>query len=647
MAWIIKTVDGRNVNDNTNYKAVGKLDNLPAASLTHIEMEQSDPVDSGSWSVEPRTGAVIVLIRNYAQREALLSQLKKWFKRGQAVVVVATATEDSVDYQIACRVVNVVQDDTYRQQVTLLLKSDQTAWRSVALQTDTNNFTSTGGTKVINVGGNTETSLIVTFTPTAGPLTGYLYQDLYRLPGVPGVDLGYGPWCMTVNHSALVTASKSQTSGNDLRVFVNGAEVRRWIAPGTNNTSTCKVWFNLTIPLGHQFTLGTGISTTDVEYLEVHNTPNNIATLKKMPTSGVIYSGTEWMLYSSINPTLRRVYIKQRGALGTTRQSFLGGGSVTFAVIPNVITLQYGNLTIGAPADLDATYDNIKPLFDLAASDNAQWVYTASTSFRDLNVTGRTGGWTTFEKKNGTVTKLYDITQDAESGNPALGQKIAAYPKGTGWVQDTATLRHIISRACGINEISMTGQKFRSGAAYPAGARVEKSKDGKTWMSLWSEAKPATVNVWTAWAAHSNVALGAGFKWLSLTFVGSVNGIEAYAAQECLTATVEFVSANLPTGTFLGEKNNSYIDFTFSNDENGDAIAVAGPILRDKVLSLDGELYTATYDKTNAHEMMRLNDEGRSTWIRLKGEQNNTLRLTALSDQGTLVTALSWYRRRI
>jgi hypothetical protein len=639
----VKTVDGHNINDGTNYRASGRFDLLPAAKTVFIEQEQADAVDSGAWTVEPRTVPITIRIRNHASRDTLIAQLKEWFKRGAEVVLVATASEDSVDYQLTCRVVSLLNQEGYPLVFTVLMQSGQTAWRSVALQTDSASLTTTGGNKVITVGGNYETRLNVTFTPTSGPTTGFLYQKLYRLPNVPGVDFGFDPWCLEIDHAALVSGAKSQADGDDLRIFINGVETPRWLS-GTN-TATCKIWFNRLHSAGYSLTLGVAVdSSTDVPYIEFQNTANNKTALAKIPRSGILYHGTEWMQYDGINTSTRRATITKRGVLGTTKQAHSAADA--FVYIQNVIMLVYGNSSVSAPSTNDSHYDDTKPLFSLSSSDNTQWVYDTATLFRDVLQTGRTGAWTTAEKKSGTVTKLYDVTQDAESGNPALGQKIGTYPKGSGWVADNATLRHLFYRACGLNEITMTGQKYRNNNGWPATAKLEKSKDGKTWAQVFAEGKPTNADSWTAWSSHSNVSLGSGMKWLSLTFAGSFSGVDQYAMQECQTATVEFVTANLPTGSLGSETSNAYLSVTTKNTENNDQFDILGPLLLNKSLVMDGENFTILYDSVNAHDIMRLDDESRSPWIRLKAGQTNTLNFSS-SDLGSLSVSLSWYRRRV
>lgn len=485
--------------------------------------------------------------------------------------------------------------------------------------------------------------------PSAG--MGYVDTEQIRWTGKTGTTSGTltgvtrgigGTTAASHADNAEIKLSLIQANCADVRVHLNGKETPRWIADP--NTTTTAIWFNLWMDAGYSLTQSAAWdNSTDYPYLELQNKPNNKTALGKMPKSGILIHGSEWVLYDGINTTTRRITIIKRGLFGTTKQAHSAGD--TWVYQQNAIALVYGNSSVSDPSLDDTHYDDTKPLFDLSASDNAQWVWTASTQFRDINNTGRTGGWSTFEKKNGTVTKLYDITQDADSGNPAMGQKIGSYLKGTGYVNDIATLRHVFSRACGLNTLTVTGKKYRNGTAYPSVAAFQKSKDGEKWATMFSEGKPTGLKTWTNWSTHSGVSFGSGMKWTALVFSGSIGGTDIYAMHECLTATITFVTANLPTGTLLPRTSNFQLDLNIANNANSDAIDLLTPMLIGKPFALDGENRLATYDNSNAHDAIRLNDESRSIWIRLN-PGSNELQITA-TDVGTMNAELSWYKRRL
>src|SRR5688572_12410633 len=138
MLTSLKTFDGHNINDNTNYKtSLLNPRGTPNAVPVFIPQNEADSIDADTYAVDIQTKVLSIEIANYAQRHALISQLKGWFKRGTRGNLVATFIDDGVDYQINCRVVNLVQNPDYGMRFSAILQTGTTAWRSVSPQTDT------------------------------------------------------------------------------------------------------------------------------------------------------------------------------------------------------------------------------------------------------------------------------------------------------------------------------------------------------------------------------------------------------------------------------------------------------------------------------------------------------------------------------
>jgi len=216
MILTVKTANGHAINDGTNYRAM-LLNPHGVASAAPVFLEQSnaDSIDAGLFTVDVQNKVLSIQIRNYANRYALISQLKTWFKRGTQVILVVSFVDDGVDYQLACRVVNVVQDEG-SPYFTVILQTGTSTWRAVTESTQAT-WTATGTTETqdIAVAGKDETFLSVDITAVAGPSNGYLYQNIYQLPNTPGLVHGLLPWCITVNTAALIadSANKCQLNG--------------------------------------------------------------------------------------------------------------------------------------------------------------------------------------------------------------------------------------------------------------------------------------------------------------------------------------------------------------------------------------------------------------------------------------------------
>ena len=253
MLHSVQTWNGHNINDGTNYQAVLlNPHGMPAAQPVFLDQPDSDAIDAGTFTVDVQTKVLTIRIMNYANRYALIAQLKTWCKRGTEGAMVVQFVDDGISYQMECRVVDLIPDDDRSPMVwRAILNTGTSAWRAVTETTvDTWTLTATD-TLDIDVGGKDETYLSARITVTGGPVGGWLYQNLYRLTNVNGlVDNSMIPWCITVNTAALVTAGKMRSDCYDLRIvnLANGLEQRRWIT-GANTTAT-KVWFNVKLSLG-------------------------------------------------------------------------------------------------------------------------------------------------------------------------------------------------------------------------------------------------------------------------------------------------------------------------------------------------------------------------------------------------------------
>ncbi len=617
---------------------------LPMAKPIFIEESLSDADYSGMFTRDLRNVALSVKILDYGNREALQAQLKAWFKPGTRADLVVTFAVDGLDYSLPC-VAQMAPVHEGDQRYTILLQSEATAWRAVDPDTDTWSLSGAGGTHVITVEGDDETRLSVTLTPTVETPAGWKKQQLYRLVPPNGINWGLRPWCIQLDTAALVTAGKMQADCDDLRIWLGESETRRWI--DGPNTTTTKVWFNLNLRRGATLTLRTAVAATgDISYLYFTKNATMQARIRAMPSQGVVYHGTEWFYYSAKQPVACRLVIEERGLYDTTLQAHAVGDSFSF--LPAAVRVVYGNPTATDPALDDENYDDTKPLFSLSQSDNTQWTWTASDKFYDPDHPNRPGGWTQSLQRIGTESKLYWVKQDAESGNAAMGMMLAAWQQGSVWKAERATAAWSFYSPGGMQEITVTGQKYRNTVKWPNQfAAIRRSPDGTTWFTVFNEATPASVSTWSNLTNNGVAkAIDSASKYVQAIFSKVLAAqANAYAMFEIQTCTVEFTTANIPSGTLLGEQLNYPLDITLQNNATGEAIDLKYPMRMNRPLALDGEANTITYQRANAHNAISLDDEGRAIWIRLvKGD--NELEVIG-DDVGTLELVLSWYRRRL
>jgi hypothetical protein len=641
MRMTIKSFNGHTLND-ASYETAGLNFSTPAgADLNFVQIANQDPVDAGVFAGRARSFILWVTIKPYATRATLAEQLAVWFKRGTSGTLIATYT-DGTDYQVEARVQAMVPEPKSSTRFTVTLQVGASSWRKTLAETSTWAATSSALTKAITVGGVEETRLVAAITPTATSSSGWRYQYLYQLVS-PHILIGKRPWCITIDTAALVTAGKLQADCDDLRVVDGDQETKRWIAdPNTNHTH---VWFNRDFTLGWSLKLKTAIASSGAigEIIFAAN-DNTDAVLRALPASGLLMHGTEWIQYSGKSLKYRKLGVVTRGALGTTLQAHAANAVFDFIQAP--VWVLAGNAAATNPATDDDTYDDDKPVFDLSASDNTQWVYTASTVFYDPLHPERPGSWKPLETCGGSVSENYNITQNAETGNPALGMLMGSWLKNGRWQNESGSVNWSLSCPSGFTTISLTGSKYRNTVRWPATAALQRSTDGTSYVTVWSETSPVNASTWTAFT-HSSVSVTG--KYLRVVLSGSIVALANAACDlEMLTATAVFSTTLLPAGTLLGEGSNYPLAIMITNMTNGDQVTLVYPMLTNRVFLLDGENFLATYDGVNAHGAIDLDDDSRDAWIRLE-PGSNTLQIdpvTAGDDIGTLSIALSWYPRR-
>jgi hypothetical protein len=248
----------------------------------------------------------------------------------------------------------------------------------------------------------------------------------------------------------------------------------------------------------------------------------------------------------------------------------------------------------------------------------------------------------------GDKSKLYNIKGAADTGDPALGMMAAAWLKGAAWQADSVKLGYTYYWAGGIQRISMTGRKYRSGATWIGFSGLQISPDGTTWTNPIIEAAPTVAATWQDWAAHTNVSIANTSRYLFLRMSGASPAVaNSYSQTELLTYTIEFTTANIPALSLLGERQNYTLNVRIQNDSapNVPAIDILYLMQLNKPLTLDGENFTVDYDTVNAHGAMAPDDASRSAWLPLVAG-NNIIRVTS-PDCGTLHVAASWFKRRL
>jgi hypothetical protein len=385
---------------------------------------------------------------------------------------------------------------------------------------------------------------------------------------------------------AIIYLSLVNADGSDCRVYMDNVEVDRWFGTSANafNTAATKIWSN--VPLQPKLELALSLSMTDAQ--TTASFTKNATTQKlfaRLPKKGVIYIGTEAMSYTDTDPVLFRVTGLSRGVFGTSAAAHTAADTVKW--MEHIIWVVAGNSSLTAPT----TDDTRKPMYDLT-STNASHVYTSMSDDGGKRTAEFSGS---IISKRGTETKLYTGNQGADA-DPAteLGMLISSYQVGTRYIADTANMVWQIAIPQGFTAVTAVGEGYRSTTTWPV-ARAETSLDGKTWKVLWTEATPATVSTWTAWAAHSAVAVSPTAYFFRLSFKGSVparSGATAYTELESITFAID----GDPTVVFGASQSTYDLDIKVSNSANSQYFKVRRQIpLNAAFLEVDCNEVDATY----------------------------------------------------
>lgn len=637
----LKSFNGFSLN-NANYKsAVITGKNPPDASAVFISQTEADAEDTGTFTRGVLAVPIHVSVIG-ANRNALESQLKEALMTGTGGELAVTFGDENRDYCKYCRVISVTASK-YVGTYTIVMQTGERAWRAVTEDTAAWSITGTGSTAEITVGGYSETALSFEMSPQTVPAGGYAYQRLYQLINTPGINFGVRPWKITVDTAALVATGKMQADCDDLAIVIDGVMVKRWITdPNTDHTG---VWVNIALQAGAAPTLKAGISdSATVTELVFVSSAANTAAVAAMPIHGYLVHGTEWIEYLG-KKTAYSVAVVKRGALGTTKQVHLAND--VFRFVQHSILMLYGSTSATDPAQDDPNYDNDKPVFDLTASTNSSWVYTASTAFYDPANPTRPGSWKPVVKRLGDVSNIYTTSGNVAGAAPAMGMLMGSYLKLGKPAAESATLEWQLECPGKAASISMTGRKYKQTATWPATLAVQflAAVKAGAWGYLFSDPQPTVIGEWQT-ITRTNYTLSGLHTWIKFMLVGSMKAEAGSAAYyEVLTATVNFVAANVPSGTMLDEKAALVLVVTVENTTNGDRVGVMVPLLLYSTLAADGESHELTMDGQNAQAGLVIIDKGRSTWIRLRPGAN-VIRATG-DNVGLITAALRWKVRRI
>ena len=503
---------------------------------------------------------------------------------------------------------------------------------------------------LINAGAGIDDS--VTTIPYDGetgtlPTSGMAYVDTEQISytgksggNLTGVTRGInGTTAAAHLDDAVIRQSLIQADGDDIRVFVNGEEVPRWFQD--INTANTKIWVVMDFQPGISFTLGTAIASTGaITEITLKKTNANIAAIKKMPASGVVMFGSELFTYTGVNTKGRKLTGVTRAAKETSMAAHAVNDTGYW--IEHEIYVYYGNQTSEAPE----TDDTRKPIFDLS-STNISWVYTSFADGTGL----RAGSWkpslvkTSNTKDPDNKSRFY-TANNLTDGDPYtdMGAIISAWKSGDKWKAENATVTWSLFNPATFTTITATGEKYRYTTGWVSHARFLKSKNGKDWTTVWTEATPASASTWTALSTHSAVSIGAGYDYIKFSFSGSIGAIaNNYVAIEHEAVTLALESTKVPQGSFITPASCYFLDATITNNTSGEWIKVTTSCKLNETIVVDCENKTA-YLSNNNEPVAKLEfSTTRKDWLNLS-VGDNTLQFDDVGTAGITIV-VKWRDR--
>lgn len=467
--------------------------------------------------------------------------------------------------------------------------------------------------------------------PTAGIATiedeqiSYTAKTATQLTGVTrGVN---GTTAATHADDVVIYASKMNADGSDLRVYVDGTEVDRWL--DGIDTATTKVWINISLSPKREMTLRTAISDSGTPtYIDFAKTAANLVALKAITLPYTLLIDDERFTFTTKDLAGYRVTGIVRATNGTSAAAHTVGDTARW--LEKDVWLYYGDNTLSAPS----VDDTKKPVLNLATSTNTSWVYSVFKSYDNL----RTGAWKSaiLAKAIGSsVTNWYSANQNTDA-DPAteMGLKIGAFQKAGKWTADTASLYWSLYHPAGFTDIpTNTGEKYRVGTSWPVNVRLQKSVNGTTWVNVWAEATPASASSWTAWT-HNTQSLSGTYKylryWLQGTVAATTDGIACFEVG-AFTGTIP--SASVPDVLLGSEQSGYYLDCTVTNSATSEYFTVKFFMELNQTLQINTDDHTVTYLKDNsAHLEVLAFSSVRFDYLKLVAGSTNTL---TFDDTGT------------
>jgi hypothetical protein len=619
------------INDGTNYVASFVLQPMLTPGRA-IYTKRSGGTQYPAYAGKELSGGVLrVRIFCKGTLGTQFQTLKALFDTANvtpARLVAQDAEDSNRQFYVDASVIDMSPPTARVVVVTFALKDP--VWKTVNTTTESTwTITASGQTDATTINlGNLDAYPIYDITPTSSRSgNSYVYRRFIEVTNNKNWAFNNYPLELlnSLDTSALVSGGKMQADGDDLRIYVDGAEEEnRWLS-GINTAAT-KCWINLDLAAKQTFTLKTAIGTAGaITAVEVNEDISN------MPDEGIIKIDSERLTYSSKDESARSFGgTITRGAKESTAATHLAAATVTW--IEHDIYMYYGDASATAPA----ADDTQKPMFNLT-STNTSWDYDDFWS-----TDPRSGEWRPAPSPLAPVTYTYTANQMTDADPAAelglLGGRITNLGAAT-W----SFWR--ITHPAGITDANFAnGQKYNlvlGEAVVQYNTFNSPLSMATTWATWYTIPATTVANTWQSWS--NSATLGATYYHLRLA-VKTRNACRVEAADVTLT----LASGGVPTRTLGSEVTSVYdLNCVLKNTTTGESLTFRAQIEQSQILRINTLEKTVRYlkDGANFFSTMRLTGTNpvRTQWLRLQ-QGANTLSFTD-AGTGNVEVVIKWQGR--
>lgn len=487
------------------------------------------------------------------------------------------------------------------------------------------------GTGTITPIGNQPALPTITISPVSAGTYGFSYQRYVQVIGGGFLNGGLNNYPLEITNGGLDTATligggKMLASGDDLRVYVDGAEVKRWTKDF--NSASTKIWINypnsvvgLTASLAGSI-LGSGAVTTISLNGALIDTGGVI-----IPQKGAVKIGSEIFSYTSRSANGAFPFYLF-GCTRATRLTTAAAHSSSAGVswLQHDIWLYYGFPAI----DAYVVDDTNKPIIDLS-STNTSWIYG---EFATLTNT-RTGNWISAGFNLYNLSRLYTGTQNTDD-DPVSAMGVAIIDSA---YQFFASGTWSLSHPAGMTDITVTGKKRTSSLSVAYNVFLIQS--GHAVPAIWTESPPSTPNVWEALDTHSSVALPSNCFQISFYAyaAGTTPPHSIYHEIDTVTIGLDWV----PTVSMSAEVGTDVnIHTVISNAATGYDMTIDLVMASSDILTINTQDKTITLSNGSNQINSLIGMPIRAEWFPLLPSQANVISIT---EDSQIDVGFSWEDR--